>query len=615
MERHIIRKSAFASLLVAGSAMTMLAQPSMNRGPNPNAPKLMVSACRTTDKALAVLCADKLRTQIEGDVSFRVLYVNPKTDVENVLSASGYDPAVALAPADAMALAKQIHADMYIDATVEKTSSGFKVAAAAVLSRDASMVQPLGVFENAKIEQVAAMASRSFREVFEKSFDDTKTCFTAARERKTAEAQKAIAAVMKDYPKSVWIRQCNYQLLKDTRSAKAEVLKAAEDLSTVTPEDKKLLRELVIMYSEGGNKEKQLEFLRKLYAADPNDAKLCGETIGSLAGLSKTDEAFDLAQKCASQFQGDIPIIQNYWLLLLFKNQNKTALTVGKQMVMLDSSLADTTYYIRTIGAASSDSNWKAAAESAEEAAVKFPKLQYNGNALYTVASLLWKRAGNDAASLAASRKALAADPNAKNVRFGIANAAIAGEKPDFDAAKGIVKEMQAAKEDPAQIASVAVSIGNRMRTFNGADSVKLRGGDDAAVRAALLHNYEVASWADSISTPVAAVAPTGKFIMGVGAYYLAQNFVADVSALSNKVREDILAIKPPNAAKQKAIMDAQSPAVCAAVQKVADYLLIAQAAIPAGGRFAPQAAQQIMGGIMQQNPWVEQVKKGFSCK
>ena len=147
MARQIARSAALVTVTIAGSVSLAVAQPA-RVGPNPNAPRLMVSACRTSDKALALLCADKVRSQIEGDVSFRSLYVMPKTDVENTLTASGYDPATALAPGDANALAKQIRADVYFDMTVEKAGSGYKVVAGLVLQRDANMVQPLGNFEH-----------------------------------------------------------------------------------------------------------------------------------------------------------------------------------------------------------------------------------------------------------------------------------------------------------------------------------------------------------------------------------------------------------------------------------------------------------------------------------
>ena len=139
-----------------------LANAQSARGPNPNAPRLMVSACRTSDKALAIQCADMLRSRIEGDVSYRTLYVLPKADVENTLSASGYDPSASLAPGDASALAKQIRADVYIDASIDKTGAGYKLSASLVPQRDPNLVQPLGAWENAKLEGVMSAASKAF---------------------------------------------------------------------------------------------------------------------------------------------------------------------------------------------------------------------------------------------------------------------------------------------------------------------------------------------------------------------------------------------------------------------------------------------------------------------
>ena len=67
MARKIIRSATAAAVALVG--VVSLAGAQAQRGPNPNAPRLMVSACRTADKALATQCADKLRSQVEGDLN------------------------------------------------------------------------------------------------------------------------------------------------------------------------------------------------------------------------------------------------------------------------------------------------------------------------------------------------------------------------------------------------------------------------------------------------------------------------------------------------------------------------------------------------------------------
>jgi tetratricopeptide (TPR) repeat protein len=609
MSRQIARNAALVSLFVAGSATTALAQPSMNRGPNPNAPKLMVSACRTNDKVLAVLCADKLRAQIEGDVSFRVLYVNPKSDVENVLTASGYPIDQALATADAVALAKQLRADMYIDATVDKTASGgFKITAAAVMSRDGNLVQPLGSVEGPKIENAVASASRAFRDVFEKTFEDSRDCFTLARERKVSDAQKRVADVLKAFPRSVWAKQCNLQLLKDTRAPQDQVLKAAEELRELQPENKALLRDLVIMYDTKGDKPNKLKVLRELYASDPADAKLAADVINSLAAEGQLEEAQKVAQEAMTKFQGDLNIIQPYWSILYARQQNKAFLDVGRQMVMLDTATADSTYFDRTIRAAVADSNRTLAAETADQAGKKFPRAQFNG-----MSAQLWRQLGNTAKSVEASRRALAANPSAAGARAGIATALLTENPPKVDEGIALIKEMIAANEDKNQIAGLAVTAGNILRVH--VDTLKARGADAATLFAANERAYAVLTWADSLAKGT-TVEPQGKFLVGVVALALGQAYVTQGGETANAINNQIRAMKPPpaNEAAQRRIQDPEYAKACELVKKGDGYFTIAQAAVPAGGRFNPAAAQQVMGILQQMNTYVEQSKKAYRC-
>ena len=91
---------------------------------NPNAPHLMVGIFKNADEKLGPDAAEAIRDRIAGDVSTRDLYVIPKQDITNTLESSGYSTKSALSPADANALAKIIHADVYIEGVVTKTAAG-----------------------------------------------------------------------------------------------------------------------------------------------------------------------------------------------------------------------------------------------------------------------------------------------------------------------------------------------------------------------------------------------------------------------------------------------------------------------------------------------------------
>lgn len=606
MARQLAWNAAVAGALVAVGASVAASQPRMNRGPNPDAPKIMVSACRAPDKATAVLCADKIRDQIEGDVSFRNLLVMKKADVDGVLSQSGYDPATALQPNDAIALAKQIRADLYIDADATKEGAGYKVTPYVVLARDANMRQPLGTFEHAKMETIAQQVSRAFQDVFNKTFEHQRECFAKERERNYDAALREVGDGLKAYPGSLWLRYCQLAVLKDKRAPNTEVMPVLEDIVKADPASRSALNDLVLLYDATGNEAKKVETLEALYAADSTNMTLLAQIVNSLAAAGQMDKARPLVEKGIARSPGDIQLVRPYWLILMAAQEYKKAIEVGKQMAAMDTATADTAFFYKMITAANADSNFAQAAEFADRAATKFPKVpDYN-----TFAVALWRKAGDNAKSVAAAERSLKSDPTAKNMRAPIAMAYLAEKPPKIDDAIAMAKQMIQAGEDKNQIAAIAVQAGNLLRTR--ADSIKAAGADPATAKANTDQVYSTLAWADSLSEGT-SVAPQAKFLLGVAALGVGQGYLNDAGAIGNKLQEDFKAAAG-NAAKQKAVLDEAYPRACEAANKADTYFTIASGAVPAGGRFDPKAAQQVMGSLTQLNGFVEQMKKAY-CK
>jgi len=606
MARQIARNLALTAVFLAGNAGLAGAQPRMNRGPNLDAPKLMVSACRIADKAVALQCADRIRDQIEGDVSFRSLLVMSKSDVENTLSASGYDPAVALAQNDAMALAKQLHADMYIEASAEKGGPGLKVQAWVVLSRDANMRQQIGTFEHARMETIAGQVSKGFREVFEKTFERQKDCFMRERERRYDDAMKEVVDGLKSYPESAWLRHCKLALLKDQKASGAEVAALLEEIIKGDPGNKTALRDLVVIYDTEGNKAKKLEMLEALHLADPMNARLTAEIVNTYAQEGMFDKARPIAEKAVAENPGDINLVRPYWLILMNAKEYKKAIEVGKQMATMDTTTADTTYFQRMISAAGSDSNYAEAALLANRARQKFPKVTQ----FYMLEYAAYQRVGDNAKALAAAKAAIAVDPTVTDLRARVAAAYLAENPPLADSAIAIVKEMIARGEDKEQIAAVAVQTANTLRIW--VDTLRGRGADAAALQAANEHGYPVAAWADTLATGT-QVAAQGKFIMGLLAFNVGSAYITKGGEAVNGVIAEIRAMKPiPDAARQKAMLDPAYAQACSQVKMASEYILVATTAVPAGGRFAPDAARQVMGQVMQMSTYLETATKQF---
>lgn len=603
--RTMMRNVAMAMVAATGASAVAGAQ--ANRGPNPNAPKLMVAACRVADKTLAKQCGDKVRSQIEGDVSYRSLYVRPTQDVENVLSQSGYDPQVALNPSDAMALAKQLAADLWVDATIEKTASGYKLSANAVLQRDVNMVQPLGVWENAKMDGAMGPLSKAFQDAFGRTFDRQKACFTAERERKYADAQKEINDGLKDYPNSTWLRYCQMALNKDQKAGNDARIKLAEEIRKIDPLSKGALQELAVLYETTGDKAKQVEILLALQKADPTNPTLNTQIANTLAAMGDFEKARPIVEKAVAENAGDVNLVRTYWLILGAQKEYKKALDVGEELAKLDTAVTDTSYFSRSMGYAIAAGDTAKAIAYLKRAGQKYPKMiEYPRNRL-----ALARRMNNTAEANDAAAAVLKINPKEPGIRASFVKGFL--DAAQFDSAIAIAKELKANGDAAETIAGVAVSTANTMRVY--LDTLKAKGADAAAMKAATERTYAVTAWADTLATGT-SLAAQGKFIMGVTALSVGQIALTEAGDIATKAGNELRAMKPvPDAAKQKAFLDKAYAEACPLVKKAEDYFTVSSGAVPAGGRFSPQAAQQVMGSLTTLNGYVERMKKGYSCK
>ena len=573
MARHQVRSVAMLAIALSGVAAMASAQGA--RGGNPAAPKLLVGTCKSSDQKLGPDAAEALRDRIGGDVSLRNLTVIASADIITVLKSSGYPTDEALSSADANALAKQVRADEYIECAATKTATGFQVSATLVLARDMYLMQPLGTFDAVKMDGVSSQVSKSFQEA-QKAFDPEKHCRLLAREGKPADAQKEAVDGIKQYPKSLWLRVCQLEIARDTKRPALEIIKIAEDIVTVDANNRAALTELVKQYDIAGNKDKKIEVLLKLYRADPSNPRLLADVVNELALSGKYDVAKPIIEKAVAENPGDANLVHTYWLILERLNDGKKMNAVGEEMVKIDTSLADSTFYDRTIRTYAADSNYAKAAEAAARATAKFPKLV----TFWVLRQALEKRAGQTQQSIASMRHIMQLDRKAlPSARGQIAQAHIDMNQPDSAMAElrlGIKEG-----EDPKVMSSMVLRIGNAQQTALGADSVKKKEVNEWR------KIYAFMSFADSISANVPETRAQAKFLLGVSAFQVGYLLLVD------------------NQTNTKS---------CDVAKEAGKYLLQAASLIPAGGSFAAAAAGQYMGYLNETLPGADRAEK-FFCR
>jgi len=571
MVRHQSRVVAVvAGMLLGGFPAPAVAQ--VRRPSNPNAPMLVVVTFRSNDKKLGLDFAETVRDRVAGDVSTRDLQVQSKANIDATLQASGYDLTAALTEGDANLLAKQLRADEYIEGAINPKAAGTGYTAEAwmVMTYDQNLVQPLGTFEGPKLGDVANQISRSYQAAH-KVYDDVQKCRAARRENKYAEAMSAAAAGIAKYPKSTFLRICSMATVVDQKKPPAEALKVAQEILQIDPKSRIALQAEVDAYDQLGDKDNKIATLTKLLAVDPANTKLQQTVVYELAASGKYDVAIKIISKAVEDNPGDVVFTKLYWQLLYAVKDYKTMTTVGDEMVKLDTVLADTTYFDRTIEAYRADSLYAKAAEAAARATQKYPRradywVARGQNAL---------KAGQAKEAIASLRRALDIDPKTEGVRMLIASSLV--DAAEYDSAMVVLHEAQKAGEDADRIATFAVTIGNRWFKFV----------NDSANKVKTVPNFQkvvaFVSFGDSVAKD-RGTKNSAKFLMGVSHYFIATLMFPDVVA-------------------QKS---------CDGAKQLQDVLVDAQLELPVGGATNPDLVKQLMPAVGQMSTSAEQAVKVF---
>jgi tetratricopeptide (TPR) repeat protein len=571
MARHQARLIATLAIALSGITASATAQ----RVGNPQAPKLLVGTLRSTDQKLGPDAAEAIRDRVGGDVSPRNLTVIPKADVMTVLQSSGYPTTEALSSADMNALAKQTRADEYIEGSVTKTATGFQIEASLVLARDMYLVQPLGKFDHAKLEGAAGLVSKAFQEAH-KAFDPEKRCRLLAREGKSADATKESASGLQQFPKSVWLRVCQMEIARDTKRPPADIIKIAEEINAIDATNRAALTELVKQYEATGNKDKKIEALLKLYQADPGNPRVLSDVVNELALSGKFALARPIVETAVAANPADAGLVKTYWLILGALDDRKKMNAVGEEMVKIDTSLADSAYFDRTIRAYAADSNFQKATETTAHATAKFPK----NVSFWVLRQGLERRNGQTQQAIASIRRIMELDPKALTAPHGtIAQAYTDMNQPDSALAE--LRAGYSAGEDKTVAAAGVLRIANARQTALGADAAR---NQDVGEWRKL---YALMAFADSVaaSQANAQVKVQAKFLMGVAQFQVGYLLLKDNAANTHS---------------------------CDVAKEAQKYLLEAVKNIPAGGSFAAQAAGQYMGYLNEMLPNADRAAQIF---
>jgi tetratricopeptide (TPR) repeat protein len=523
--------------------------------------RVMIPTLTAADKDLGVQAAEAIRNQLQKQTNVRDLVVVPKADINNSLISSGYSPTEPLPPGDAKALATLVRAPQYLEGSVTKTPTGYKIDSRLIIARDMNKGQVLPSAQGSKLDDAASQVAKSIKDARRQLEAETE-CHNDVAQGKNQEAVAAARKGLAGYPNANILAAClaeAYNALKVQDS----VIAVAERIRVNDPRNIPALKMLAESYRAKNDTTKRLDVLKSLANADPTNIRLVQDVVNEYAAMGHASQAVPLVRDLLQNNPGDPQLLNLAWLVLLNAKDYEGAITVGNELVRVDTAQATADFYRRMIAAYSSLNQAQKASEIAAIGMKKFPS---DPTIALLVANSLFK-SGQLQLALDAANKAVAADPKNAQAYFLLAQIQVAMNQD-------VSATLQAAKNngaDPGALSQIALKAGN--------DAYK------AAVASKDIADYQRAIKFLQLSDQLQA-SVDAKFLLGASAFSVGQT----ATTLASERRS------------------------CDLAKTARDAFNLASMNLPAGGQKYPTEAAQLLTAIPQFTPAVENEVKRF-CK
>lgn len=537
--------------------------------------RVMIPTLQSSEKDLGVQAAEAIRNQLTKQTNLRDLVVVPKADINNSLASSGYSTTEALAPGDAKALATLVRAPQYLEGTVAKTPSGYRIDSRLIISRDMARGQSLPTAQGGRLDDAANQVARSIKDA-RRQLAGEETCHNAVAQGQYQAGVTAARAAMAGYPNANIAAAClvdAYAGLKMDDS----VIAVSERIRTSDPRNVVALRRLISTYrgridaSKGdparakADTVKLLEALGALAASDPTNIKQVQDVVNEYASLGHANDAIPLVRDLLQNNPGDPQLLNLAWLVYLNAQNYQGAVDIGAEMVRVDTAAATANYYTRLAAAYTALNQPQKASEAAARGAAKFP----NDPQLSLIGANSLYKAGQLQQALDAAKKAVAANP--KNPQGYFLLATIQGALNQYDDVANTLNQAKLNGADPVGLSQIALQQGSN--AYKAGQGSKDRADFQRAIRFLQLSDQLITS-ADA------------KFLLGASAFSLGQS----------------------------ATIDANERRSCELARMARDAFNLAQMNLPAGGQKYPNEAAQLLTAIPQFTPAVDNEIKRF-CK
>src|SRR2546423_8155799 len=539
--------------------------------------RVMIPTLQSSDKELGVQAAEPIRNQLQKQTNIRELVVVPKADINNSLTSSGYATIEALARGDAKALATLVRAPQYLEGSVTKTPTGFKIESKLIISRDMAKGQVLPVAQGSKLDDAANQVAKAIKDA-RRQLPDEETCHNNFAQGRYQDAINGARAALAKNPNSNILAAClaeSYDRAKMPDSAIA----VAERIVISDTRNIPALRLLATTYRAkidsprpgasaaelANDTTKLLDALGRMAAADPTNMRLVQDVINTYPQLGRPKQAIPLVRDLLQNNPGDPALLNLAWLVYLNAGEYQSAIDVGTEMARVDTAAATADFYRRLMAAYSQLNQPQKAAEVAAMAIKKFPNepmlALLNANNLY--------KGGQLQLALDAVNKVLAADP--KNAQAYFLKAQI---QSALSQSTEMMQTLQTAKTngaDPGALSQLALKAGS--------DAYKAGQASKAIVD--FQRAIQFLQLSDQLQTSVDA-----KFLLGASAFSVGQT----------------------------ATNEAADKRSCELARTARDAFNLASMNLPAGGQKYPNEAAQLLTAIPPFTPAGNQQVNRF-CK
>ena len=266
---HIVTGALILVLTAIPLAAQRPAPPQRGGVPKANTPQLLVGAFSSSDPKLGLQAADEVRRRIQSEHNATELYIVPKTTIEQTLRASGYNPDSALAPADLVALGKQVRSDYALAGAVERTPTGVRSNLRLLTQTGKEIVtEPLAPMVGSDFGDIAKQVDRAVSEAI-RALLFYQDCANALR---VGDYGKAIAFAQQGLqlrPTSAALNICVLSTLIGTKASPDSIIPVAVRITQIDSTSTLAWGNLFYAYSEKRDTARALGAALALHRLEP----------------------------------------------------------------------------------------------------------------------------------------------------------------------------------------------------------------------------------------------------------------------------------------------------------------------------------------------------------